>query len=460
MQEMIEPVVRTSLTTSIGFLSFALAPIEPVRMFGLFATLGILFCMAWSLLATPALLAILPVRWMCRRHAPKAVAPVPGAAHTNTALPGFRWIHWLRRNRRVVLTVALLLAILAVGGIRRLEVQDSWIDGFDPQSAFHRATQKFNAGFYGPHILQIGIDTGHATIRGIVNAADVHDNVYRLQASLERQPVELHGAILRVQHVDSTRVAQWDRVGNSNPIWTAILDSVVVYGDSLAFFAPRQAGTAQFLLRLQGNEDLRVEVETRRFDTYETLQQLGALGDFIRSQTRYAVGGVLGPADYIATAFFILHGRDPSKRIIPAESKQIAAQWLHFGTVRGEHHVHRVISDDHSRGVLSVYLKNANYQDTQALLRAIRNYEAQHLTPIGIHLSFGGDVAVSQSLIGAIVETQIRSLLFSLIGILLVSILLTRSWRLGTLTILPCSFAIHLNFGFMGWSGKPLGEET
>jgi hypothetical protein len=128
--------------------------------------------------------------------------------------------------------------------------------------------------------------------------------------------------------------------------------------------------------------------------------------------------------------------------------------------VRGEHYVLRVLSDDHSRGILTVYLKNANYQDTRSLLEDIRAYETAHLAPHGIHLDFGGDVAVSQTLIRSIVQTQVGSLLFSLLGVLVVSILFNRSWRLGFFTILPCAFAILLNFGFMGWSGMPLGVAT
>jgi predicted RND superfamily exporter protein len=51
MDEMAAPVVTTSLTTAVGFLSFVLSPIGPVRVFGLFMAVGVLFCMLWSLTA-------------------------------------------------------------------------------------------------------------------------------------------------------------------------------------------------------------------------------------------------------------------------------------------------------------------------------------------------------------------------------------------------------------------------
>jgi predicted RND superfamily exporter protein len=162
----------------------------------------------------------------------------------------------------------------------------------------------------------------------------------------------------------------------------------------------------------------------------------------------------------MATTNYIFNRRAPDTRVVPTHSRDIESLWRQFGRVRGEHYVYRVLSDDHSRGILTVYLKNANYRDTQALLQDIRAYEAAHLAPHGIHLDFGGDVAVSQTLIRSIVQTQVGSLLFSLLGVLLVSILFNRSWRLGLLTVLPCTFAILLNFGFMGWAGMPLGVAT
>src|SRR5947209_9945203 len=59
-EELTRPIVLTSLTTAIGFLSFVTSSIRPVWSFGLFTGVGALFCLAWALVATPALLALRP----------------------------------------------------------------------------------------------------------------------------------------------------------------------------------------------------------------------------------------------------------------------------------------------------------------------------------------------------------------------------------------------------------------
>jgi len=77
-----------------------------------------------------------------------------------------------------------------------------------------------------------------------------------------------------------------------------------------------------------------------------------------------------------------------------------------------------------------------------------------------MHLSFAGDVAVSQTLIRAIVRTQVISLLGSLLGILVITTIMGRSLAWGALCVLPCALAVLVNFAIMGWVGMPLGVAT
>ena len=84
----------------------------------------------------------------------------------------------------------------------------------------------------------------------------------------------------------------------------------------------------------------------------------------------------------------------------------------------------------------TIFLKDANFVDTARLMREIRSYEKEHLTPLGIRVGFAGDVAVSQSLIQGIVRTQLQSLFWSLVGIWAVTTVLGRSLRWGIYCVL------------------------
>ncbi len=131
MEEMARPVVKTSVTTAIGFLSFALSPIGPVQAFGLFTAVGIVFCMFWSLSVTPAMLTLMNAR---RWHKPRTS---DGGASMGNRRSAFELVATMVvKCRYAVLVGAVVVLILAPLGVRQIKVQDSWIDGFSRDSAF------------------------------------------------------------------------------------------------------------------------------------------------------------------------------------------------------------------------------------------------------------------------------------------------------------------------------------
>ncbi len=138
--ELARPIVLTASTTALGFLSFLTSTIRPVSRFGLFTAVGVLFCMVWSLVATPALLALRPA-------AIPAVGPPNRAARTSRLV-----IALVSRPRLALPALALATALLALG-IPRLAIQDSWIDNFARDSPLRRATERVDRQFAGTHVL-------------------------------------------------------------------------------------------------------------------------------------------------------------------------------------------------------------------------------------------------------------------------------------------------------------------
>lgn len=145
MEQMTGPVVLASITTAIGFLSFAPSGVLPVFWLGLFGALGVLFCLVWSLTALPAALALLPPERMVRPA--RRSGPGPGLT--------VRLVPPLWRRRWLVVGGLALVSVAAAAGVRRLYVYDSWIEGFAPGSPFRRATEEANRRLYGTHILQL-----------------------------------------------------------------------------------------------------------------------------------------------------------------------------------------------------------------------------------------------------------------------------------------------------------------
>lgn len=190
-------------------------------------------------------------------------------------------------------------------------------------------------------------------------------------------------------------------------------------------------------------------------------EALDAVGGFERfARSRPGVGGALGAAGQLSDVSFLWHGRSEEGRAIPDRPEVVDRLLLFYDRVRGEVRRREVIHDDLRRTVVTIFLKSANYRDTDRLIRSLREYEQRHLAPRGARLGFAGDVAVSQAMIPAIVRTQVLSLALALGGSLIAICLLYRSVRIGLLTILPASLSGLWMFGLMGWAGIPLGVAT
>ena len=452
MSEMLAPVVKTSVTTSIGFLSFCLSDIAAVRAFGVFTAVGVLLCLAFSLTVVPALLVLTPVRWILPRARRTDANGLGGTLRDLGLLAA--------RHRWGILVVVGVGSAGAWWGVSRVTVQDSWIDGFAPESEFYRATTEFNQQFLGTHLLQICAHADFERHAGRVTAADLSHHDVLLPAAELPAAEQLVGRRLKVWRADASAAAA---PGSNRPLvhgWEGWIESAVREGEKMRIAVDRRKGSPRIALEVRGGEAVEFEIRKLPFLTREPLQRLESLGRNLETRTEWAVGGVLGAADYLKTAHFMSRGRHEEHRVIPETSERIDWVWTQYRRIRGPERLAQLVDPDFSQSLTTVFLKNANFADTARLIDDIRALERQELTPLGMRLELGGDVAVSQSLIQAIVTTQLESLGLSLLGIWLVTSLMSRSAMVGTLAVLPCALAVWADFALMGWAGIPLGVAT
>ncbi|MBI4605406.1 MAG: MMPL family transporter [Planctomycetes bacterium] len=468
LDEMLLPVLKTAFTTAVGFASFAFSPLPPVRAFGVFTSAGVIYCFLFSSTVVPAVLVLARPGWF---------EGAPGAPGNASALGGglagavARTAEPAARRPRLVLGAALLLVLASCHGLSLLRVQDSWIDSFDPESAFHRATRYFNEQFHGAHVLVLRARTGSETLRAEVPAGDVDHHEVLLPADLVEDPALLVGRPIRIapsSPAASSSVppspAPPAPTGASGPprSWSSWIEGAAVEGGRLRVTTPRTLGSLRLLLG--ADEDRRgtlvCEIGARRLMALPVLRRLEELEAFLEGRREEAVGGVLGPVDYLTTTRFIMKRRAPGLRALPEDPWEIEVLWRNYGAIRGERRLRELVDERFEKALLTVYLRDANYIGTARLMAAVRAHEAERLRPLGIEVGFAGDVAVSQALIDGIVTTQTQSLLLSMAGIFAVTALVGRSVLWGLACLVPCAVAVLLNFALMGWLGVPLGVAT
>ena len=453
MDEMVCPVANTTLTTAIGFVSFAFSPLAPVQAFGIFTAAGVLFSLFYSLTVIPAMLTLIPpTRLVSRRQRERP-------ADSGTLAPIFSGLAMaVVRHRYWVIALVAIIIALAPLGLRRLVVQDSWIDGFDPSSEFRRATRLVNEQFHGMHLLLVSFNAPEM-LHGEISPSNVARDRIALPLNLVTNPAELAGSTIALSIAG---MAESPGAANATPRETRQfhLEYVVRRGDQILARTTPDPAASNFWQALRQASTVRFEVREQTHLRPDILRIISDLGSFIREHRQCAVGGVLSPADYLSTTRFMVRVNDPNARALPQDAAEIKLLWDYYRMARGPHRLRQVVDTNYWQSLTTVFLKDGNFVDTDKLMSAIRAYEREHLTPRGIELGFAGDVAVSQSLIRGIVTTQVQSLFWSLVGIYAVTALLGRSLRCGIYCVLPSTLAVVINFAVMGWFGIPLGVAT
>jgi predicted RND superfamily exporter protein len=469
------PVAGTSLTAGIGFLSFTFSPLAPVKAFGVFTGIGTLFGLLYSLTAVPALLTLLNPKWLVR-SSQSPCENGPQVRDRSSSHPSLvtrqgedltpnglaRWFAALGeqvvRRRWWVVGATLAIAALTPLGVSRLVVQDSWIDAFEPDSELRRVTQVVNEEFYGMHLLLVSFDLPKVLEGELPASAVMRDGIIVLTNWVEH-PSQIAGSALTLSIGEPVGSGN----GRPNPSDTSLrthIEMVYEVGGRVSARIPTRDISTNFWEQFAKVGHARFQLAVHSHVRPDVIRMLDDLAGFIRQRSQCAVGGVLGPADYVTTTRFMARPNDPNARQLGSDPGEIKLMWDYYALALGQQRLRQIVDTNYCQSLTTVFLKDANFVDTARLMADLRTYEREHLTPKGIRLGFAGDVALSQSLIQGIVSTQLQSLFWSVLGIYLVTALLGGSLRWGIFCVLPSLLGILVKFAIMGWAGIPLGVAT
>ena len=150
------PLITTSLTTAVGFLSLLLAEMPPFKIFGLFTVLGIFF--SWLLticLAVPLLVIMKPkVNGYYAKRRSLRVRSEQDRMTTLLVAMGRK----LNSNHRKATILVSVFVLLAGFGATKLYVNSSWLSDFDESSEIVQSTNMINERFDGAVFLNIVIE--------------------------------------------------------------------------------------------------------------------------------------------------------------------------------------------------------------------------------------------------------------------------------------------------------------
>ncbi len=155
----LKPIIITSVTTAIGFLSMNLSDVPPFRDLGNIVAVGVMAALIYSVTFLPALMAVLPIRVKVKAESSK-----------NYLLE--RLANFVRQRRNPIFWSALVRVIILSSGISKIEFNDVWPKYFDKSFEFRRATDFIEENLTGFYPIEYSLETGEEG--GINNPEYLH----------------------------------------------------------------------------------------------------------------------------------------------------------------------------------------------------------------------------------------------------------------------------------------------
>lgn len=183
MRELSLPVLATSLTTAIGFLSLVFAEMPPFKVFGLVTVVGVLCCWLFSVTFIPATLALLKPKvggYLAKRRSMRVQAEQSGLTRRLVGLGDA-----LVAKRHLALMVTVIIVLAAVVGSTRLFVDSSWMSDFRPNSEVALSNELLNKKFDGTVFLNTVIEGRQ---NGVMKSLEVLQAMDRLQQQIGKLP--------------------------------------------------------------------------------------------------------------------------------------------------------------------------------------------------------------------------------------------------------------------------------
>ncbi len=145
----LQPVLVTSLTTAVGFLTMNFSDAPPFRDLGNIVAMGIGAALLYSLFFLPALMAVLPLKANSRISTDSALTP---------RIEQFS--EFIIAQKKIIIWVATIIIIALSTGITHIELNDDFVKYFSTRFDFRRATDFTADNLTGMYTIDWDLDSG------------------------------------------------------------------------------------------------------------------------------------------------------------------------------------------------------------------------------------------------------------------------------------------------------------
>lgn len=453
LRKIIKPVFLAAITTFAGFFSLCFTAVHPIREFGCFSCFGVIVSFAVSVTLIPSLLII--------KGPEKETGGKKNEART-TLIPDL-FTAAAERKKTVVALAACVMAV-SVFGLTKIITDNAMIEYFKPDTGVFKSDKFIRDNFGGSKVVNVVLesDSYETTMHpGTLTALD------GLGAYLEKMPEvgKVMGFTDMVKRINQILYAS-DDPSQTAAEETDFNDDFGFGFDDFGFdfgfgFSDFDGGgyyTGETASVGVNNADNAVAVENylpeREF--FALLEE--AAGDPFVVSANDLVKALKRELNYEGAAYYEIPS-DPLRygKQTPEDLQRLMANYLVLLSGGISSYANDPLEPTAVKS--TVQLKTLGMDDTEEVVGRISAYLEEHAPP-EVNVTIGGAALVESSLNNLIVQSQLTSVIISVICVFIIVAVSNRSLIAGITGVLPLSISILVNFAVMGFTGIKLNLGT
>lgn len=455
MKTLFSPMLFTSLTTAVGFASLALTPIPPVQVFGIFIAFGVVMAWVWTIIFIPASVMFI------KQESLENFGHKEGDDENKSRLAKVLYMFGRATYARakLVLVVFLLIAVSAVYGISKININDNPIRWFEKEHRIRIADKKLNEHFAGTYM-------AYLTFAAKEDASSSENAFDSLKGSVPDTIKKLTGeGFSGVEPVFNALMSKADSLRKEITEKDKFLDELNNYASKMADGKSTPEGqidawyeAATFVLL----EKQRSEI----FKDPEMLEWISNLQDYIltikNKEGSNLVGKSSSLSDVVRTVYRELLGGGQENYLIPKNRQGVAQTLMQYQNGHRPNDLwHFVQKPDEQKGKsgfrrvsLWIQLKSGDNKDMTEVVRGIDSWIAANPAPEKIKHDWFGLTYINVIWQDKMVAGMLNAFLGSFVVVLIMMVFLFRSILWGILSMIPLTVTIGAIYGFIGFVGK------
>jgi len=348
-----KPVVMTSVTTAVGFISLLTSEVYPVKYFGIFTAFGVMMAMIFSLVFLPAGIMIFGLP-----KAKKLNHEEDKEGHSHSKLAN-NFAKSVIKHKYISILGSAAIIVLSIIGMQKMWINSSFLDKFEKDSDIVLTDKFINENFGGTSSLNL-----------ILDANGIKDKF--------KEPKVL-----------------------------------------------------KLVDKMQKDVDNKLQV----------------------------VGNTFSLADYIDRMNKVMNADKEEFNTIP-DSKNMIAQYLLLYEMSGDpENLNKVVDYNYEKLNVTFQLKKDDSKAINSALNIIHSYE-NDFKKLGISMNYAGSGYKGLVFTDLILEGQIKSLILSLIIIIVLLSAMFKNIKIGLISSVPIILTAAISFGIMGFLNIPLSTTT